>query len=408
MNIKKESAFKSFYNKLAIEGILKSVMLSSVFSLSVVFVTSAVLWFFDINSLWIAIAIYFGVTAILSTLFYFKKYRPTANAMAKRIDALGLEERILTMSELENDESYIALKQRENAMNSLKAVNSYEIKFGFGTALIVLLCIMFCLSCGMTTANVLGAKGMIPNGEELIDDIINPNEQYYIIKYIPIDYTVYDSTGELIETDYGMIDGNEEQVVAKGENGETVVATADPDYEFVGWSGVTEGVERTETGVLVDDSMFDEEYKVSFTYDDTEIKSYFYQPNGWFLVKSPETGETTIYVFAFFRVIGGNGGGGEEGDSDVPNDEAEVPPEDSPDNENQEDNQDESGDDGDESGGNEGGKSNNDKDKIIDGNTDYHERKDEYVKDYEERKANGEEIPDWLQKIIDDYYKLLN
>ena len=58
----KESAFRSFYKKLAIEGVLKSVMLSSVFSLFIVFITSAVLWFYNVNDLWIAIAIYAGVT----------------------------------------------------------------------------------------------------------------------------------------------------------------------------------------------------------------------------------------------------------------------------------------------------------------------------------------------------------
>ena len=100
----KESVFRSFYKKLAIEGVLKSVMLSSVFSLFIVFITSAVLWFYNVNALWIAIAIYVGVTAALSVLFYFRMFRPTTTSMAKRIDALGLEERILTMSELENDD----------------------------------------------------------------------------------------------------------------------------------------------------------------------------------------------------------------------------------------------------------------------------------------------------------------
>ncbi len=408
----KDSAFRSFYKKLAIEGVLKSVMLSSVFSLFIVFITSAVLWFYNVNALWIAIAIYVGVTAALSVLFYFRMFRPTTTSMAKRIDSLGLEERILTMSELENDDSYIAMKQREDAIGALKKVNAKEIKFGFRTSLIVVLCVSFCLSCGMTTVNVLGATGKIPDGEDFINNIVNPNERYYTVKYIPIDYGMYAQLGILVETDNGMIDGNEEQIIAKGESGEPVIATADPDYMFVGWSGTTEGVERREIGVVVDDSMMDESKKVAFVYDDSLIDSYYYEPNGWFIVKSPESGEITIYVFAFFSEMGnGEGEGGEGGDA--PQEEGEeMPSEDNPDNENQSNNSEKEGDsDNDkpgEDGGGEGGKSDNDNDKIIDGTQDYHERKDEYLKEYEEKKANGEEIPDWLQKIIDNYYDLLN
>lgn len=408
----KESAFRSFYKKLAIEGVLKSVMLSSVFSLFIVFITSAVLWFYNVNALWIAIAIYVGVTAALSVLFYFRMFRPTTTSMAKRIDALGLEERILTMSELENDDSYIAMKQREDAIWALNKVNAKEIKFGFRTSLIVVLCVSFCLSCGMTTVNVLGATGKIPDGGDLIDGIVNPNERYYTVKYIPIDYETYVIRKKLIETENGMIDGNEEQIIAKGESGETVIATADPDYMFYGWSGSTEGVERREVGVVVDNSMFDEKKKVAFVYEDKLIDSYFYEPNGWALVKSPDTGEITIYVFAFIGPVGeGEGEGGGE-DGDAPNEDGEqIPSEDNPEggdkNESGDKDQSDKDTDGD-TGGDHGGKSDKDNDKIIDGSQDYHERKDEYVQEYEKRKASGEEIPDWLQKIVDDYYKLLN
>ena len=408
----KESAFRSFYKKLAMEGVLKSVMLSSVFSLFIVFITSAVLWFYNVNALWIAIAIYVGVTAALSVLFYFRMFRPTTTSMAKRIDALGLEERILTMSELENDDSYIAMKQREDAIGALKTVNAKEIKFGFRTSLIVVLCVSFCLSCGMTTVNVLGATGKIPDGGDLIDGLVNPNERYYTVKYIPIDYLMYVQHGILVGTENGMIDGNEEQIIAKGESGEAVIATADPDYMFYGWSGSTEGVERREVGVVVDNSMFDEKKKVAFVYEDKLIDSYFYEPNGWALVKSPDTGEITIYVFAFIGPIGeGEGEGGGE-DGDAPNEDGEqIPSEDNPEggdkNESGDNDQSDKDTDGD-TGGDQGGKSDKDNDKIIDGSQNYHERKDEYVQEYEKRKANGEEIPDWLQKIVDDYYKLLN
>ena len=53
-------------------------------------------------------------------------------------------------------------------------------------------------------------------------------------------------------------------------------------------------------------------------------------------------------------------------------------------------------------------KNENNNNKVINGETDYKERIDEYIKTYEELKAQGAEIPEELQKIIDDYYNSLD
>ena len=107
-----KSVFKKFYNKLAREGALKSLMISATAALFAAGLAAFVAWYFGFNAMWIVIGAVAGITVVLTPILYFAKFRPNTKSISKRLDALGLEERILTMSELEHDDSFIAMKQR--------------------------------------------------------------------------------------------------------------------------------------------------------------------------------------------------------------------------------------------------------------------------------------------------------
>lgn len=92
-------------------------------------------------------------------IFYYKKFRPTTKDVARRIDRLGLEERIITMTELEKDESYIAMRQREDAKRKLGAVDAKQIRFRFSTAAAVVAAICAVLGVSMTTVTDLERAG---------------------------------------------------------------------------------------------------------------------------------------------------------------------------------------------------------------------------------------------------------
>lgn len=121
--------FKEYYSRLAKEGFLKALLWGLLVGFSVLLFTALVCWIAAFNGLWIMLSL-FVVSAVTTTLLlYYKKFRPTTKSIAQRIDKLGLEERLITMTELENDPSFIALKQREDALSSLGKVNTSLLKF---------------------------------------------------------------------------------------------------------------------------------------------------------------------------------------------------------------------------------------------------------------------------------------
>lgn len=75
-------------------------------------VIATVSCFVKVEGLWlISIGLLLVGTLISAPIFYFAKFRPTTKQIAARVDRqFGvIEERTITMLELENDDSYIAM-----------------------------------------------------------------------------------------------------------------------------------------------------------------------------------------------------------------------------------------------------------------------------------------------------------
>lgn len=136
-----------FRKKLKIESIIKSVLYSLLVSSIIFTLIEIVVWMNKLNILISVIPsiISFGISF---PLFYYKKFKYSEIQLAKRIDDLGLEERVITMTELEGNDSFIAKKQREDTIKALKEVNSdnFKIKYkkpsifsGLFTALAILI-----------------------------------------------------------------------------------------------------------------------------------------------------------------------------------------------------------------------------------------------------------------------------
>lgn len=105
-----------------------------------------------------------GVTPV-AYLFY----RPNVKKAAKRVDKTGLFDRTSTMLALQNDDSYIATVQREDAVERLKKVKASKIPFNITlkpviavfTALIMLCC-----------ASMLPYKTIRVEAEEIPEEIV--------------------------------------------------------------------------------------------------------------------------------------------------------------------------------------------------------------------------------------------
>ena len=219
--------FQKYHKRMVAEGILKATLIGLLAALAVLFVTAAVCWFVGFKGIWLSIVLFVVVLATTAVTVYLVKYRPTTRSIARRVDELGLEERLITMTELEGDDSYIATRQRQDAMEALNKVSADLIKIAVSVALIAGVAIAGVCAAGSTTVYALYNAGVIKSGVELV----NP-EQIEEVKSFKVEYVAGKN---------GSVVGETNQTVYEGEDSLAVMAVADKGYIFVGWSdGVTD------------------------------------------------------------------------------------------------------------------------------------------------------------------------
>ena len=225
MNAKKH--FKKHYAKLNFEAITHSSVWGAVVGAICGFIAALITWFTALKPAWLCILISVGAFvlagAVAGVILYFVKFRPTAKSSAKRLDGLGMRERMITMLELEDDDSLIAKIQREDAKEQLSKIPTSRIKIALSTTMIVLISVFGILSVGMTTVSALAAAGVIQSGNEVLDDTIEEIEPEV---YYSVTYEVEDG---------GYIDGEADQLVIEGGNAEPVTAVAEEGFVFVEW-----------------------------------------------------------------------------------------------------------------------------------------------------------------------------
>ena len=216
-----KNLLQKYYQRLSRESWLKAWLWGLVVGFSAALLTSAVIWFFGAKIVWLTAIVFVVATVAAALLFYYKAFKPTIKQAAKRADALGLEERLITMTELEGSDTVMAKLQREDAKKALSTVSAGLIKIAISTALIVTVSSVAVGAAGMTTLAALAAGGTIKPPI----DIIVPEVQ------LPKYEVVY----EVTDDEAGMIDGEDFQLVQEGDDAEPVTAVAFDGYVFSGW-----------------------------------------------------------------------------------------------------------------------------------------------------------------------------
>ena len=232
--------FKKYYKRLNQESILKATLCGLTISFSLLAILAALFWFMGWESFWICLIVWACVSVAAVLCLYKWKFQPTTKAIARRVDELGLEERVITMTELEGDESYIAMRQREDTLKALNTVNAGLIKLVVSIPVIVGIAISSFFGIGMITVSALSASDVLPSGMELIEQ---SKEQETDSEF----EILYD-----IQEGEGFIEGDLSQVVQKGCDGSGVVAIPDEDWVFIGWSDGLQNPYRQETNVQFD------------------------------------------------------------------------------------------------------------------------------------------------------------
>ena len=223
--------FRDYRKRLVKEGVLKSALCALIVGSIATFIAATVFWIVGMEKekVWIVVTVCSVVFVVFAgasmPLFYFKKFQPTTKAIAQRVDALGLEERLITMTELEGDTSFIAKKQREDALAALKTVQAAWVKIAVSLPLIIAVSVSCVFGVGMTTVSVLAASEIIDSGGE----IINPDDEP---KEFDVVYEVQEGEGEII----GLDGGAPFQRVFEGDDALPVMAVPEDGYAFVEWS----------------------------------------------------------------------------------------------------------------------------------------------------------------------------
>ena len=231
MNAKK--FFQKLYKRLVFEAILLSLMTGLAIGFGCGFISALVSWLTSFKGgLWLSLGIIFGVTVISAAIFYFARFRPSVIGCAKRIDALGLKERMITMLELKEDDSVMSRFQRTDATAHLSRVRGSQLKIKVKPILIVMLAVSITLSSTMMLFDTLGAHGVIPNPDDFVQEF-------------PVAVTYEAEDG-------GYISGEADQLIEYGSNAETVVAVANEGYEFSEWSDGYTFPERTDLNITED------------------------------------------------------------------------------------------------------------------------------------------------------------
>ncbi len=225
--------FSKYRSRLAKESLIKACLAGASLGLAVLFALSGVFYFVSPEIAWLPGAVWWVpvagfvlVSAIASLLFYNFKYKLSTQTVARRLDELGLDERIITMTEHENDTSYIAQRQREDAMKALNSVKADMLSLRVPAKLIVCAALAVVIGGGAYTMNVLADTGVVAGGGSALEGMLGgagANGEY--------EYEItYDIEGD------GEIGGEIFQIVKHGDDAETVYAEASDGWVFSHWA----------------------------------------------------------------------------------------------------------------------------------------------------------------------------
>ena len=264
--------FRKYYTRLKSEGILKASLCGLTIGFSASAVLATLFWFMGWENFWISVI----VCAVLATgsgfALYKWKFQPTTKAIARRVDELGLEERVITMTELEGDDSYIAMRQREDTLKALSSVQASFIKLVVSAQVIIGIALSSFFGISMVTVSALGEAGILPSGLELLEK----SQAAGSISYCEVVYQIQEGEGTIIyakdmtyeeEVEEEETEGEQEETedeeeekvevklsetIQKGGDALAVVAIPEKDWVFISWSDGLQNPYRQDTNVQFD------------------------------------------------------------------------------------------------------------------------------------------------------------
>lgn len=232
--------------RLKKEALIKALLCALAIGFGAILVTALICWFTEFSGYWIFAIAFLVPFGAAMPLFYFYVFYPTQKYVAKRLDKLGLDERILTMVEFENQDSYIMARQRQDAIATLSKFNSKLVKIALSATLIAIPAVAIPTATAMTSVYALSEADIIPSGKELIGELNRDKTKFELVYQIP---ETQKDFGVLYSASNPQGANEITLTVGRGQDGEAVMPVAAKGYVFRGWSDGVSAVIRQDTSV---------------------------------------------------------------------------------------------------------------------------------------------------------------
>ena len=231
--------FEKYHPKFRREAWIKAFLSALSVGALVTFAVALITWFTPINGLWLSLAALVVSIAVAMPLYYAKKYKPTVMMDARRLDSIGLEERMITMVEFENSDSCMAQIQRRDAQQALSEVELSQVRLAIARKMIAISVVLALVAGAMTTVTALSSYGLLKSGSRLLEELLpDAPDVYYTVTYI-------------VE-EGGYTEGDEIQLVLEGEDADPILVIAEDGYAFVEWDDGNPDPAREDRGVTRD------------------------------------------------------------------------------------------------------------------------------------------------------------
>lgn len=127
MNIKNK--LEKYQRKITLESIVLSIIIGLIIGFGFTLCFSVIFYLLKLSGITTLLIIGGASTVLSSLLLYYYKFKPNLNIVAKRVDEIGLEERVITMLEMEEKDSFMANLQREDAKGKLDEYKITSLPF---------------------------------------------------------------------------------------------------------------------------------------------------------------------------------------------------------------------------------------------------------------------------------------
>lgn len=213
-----KESFNKFKKKILIEALIKSIVISScigliIFSIPYIYVDIKNI---EINGLYLYLIATFVTLISFGLLFLI--FRPTDIKVAKRLDReLKLNEKVQTMIEYENEDSFMVKLQKENTLNILSNIPLKKLSMKFGIMFFVTIMLACSLCVGVVALSIKEETPIVePDDPDLPVDPDYDLDNWTIVAILEIIKEVKASTiTESLKTKYvteleGLIKGLED------------------------------------------------------------------------------------------------------------------------------------------------------------------------------------------------------